>query len=308
MITAFARSPAVDNAPDPVQQIARFMRGASFETTRLTAADLEALKSDLPPGSRIYVAAIPSQPLDAQFGVVASLKAHGFDPVPHVAARSFASPAVLDETMARFAETGVRTVLVIGGDREEPAGTFRSALEVIESGIIQNRGITEIGIAGYPEGHPRIPPVEIDRQREAKIEAAEQTGLRVHIVTQFAFSAEPIVSWLARLRDLGVDHPVRIGLAGPTSLTTLMRYAAICGVKASVQGLARNAGLVKNLFGNTAPDGVVRPLASVSDRFGEIAPHVYSFGGLGKTVRWTAAVAAGRIRLDGASGFSVEPP
>jgi methylenetetrahydrofolate reductase (NADPH) len=293
---------------NPVQEIARFMRRASFEATRLTPADIEALKADLPAGARIYVASIPTQPLDVQLDVVLRLKAHGFEPVPHVAARNFASAAVLDEALARFADAGVRTVLVIGGDRAEPAGTFHSALEVIDSGLMQNRGITEIGISGYPEGHPRIPPVELDRHRAAKIEVAQQTGLRVHIVTQFAFSAEPIIAWLSRLRDLGIDHPVRIGLAGPTSLTTLMRYAAICGVKASVQGLARNAGLVKNLFGNTAPDGVVRPLADIGDRFGDIAPHIYSFGGLGAAVRWTAAVAAGRIRLDGANGFTVEAP
>jgi methylenetetrahydrofolate reductase (NADPH) len=300
--------PAVKTVSDPRAQIAQFMRAASFETTRMTPADLEALKSDLPGGARVYVAAIPTAPLAEQLSVVSSLKANGFEPVPHVAARNFASAAVLDGALAHFAEAGVRTALVIGGDRAEPAGTFHSALEVIESGLLQSHGIAEIGIAGYPDGHPRIPPTDLDRLLAAKIEAAEQTGLRVHIVTQFAFSSEPIVAWLSRLRDLGIDLPVRIGLAGPTSLTTLMRYAAICGVKASVQGLARNAGLVKNLFGNTAPDGVVRPLSEVADRFGEVAPHIYSFGSLGKAVRWTAAVAAGRIRLDGASGFSVEPP
>lgn len=293
---------------DAVQQIARFMSRASFETTKLSPADLEALKSDLRPGAHVYVAAIPTHPFDDQLGVVKTLKDNGFEPVPHITARTFASAAVLDQAVGHFADVGVRTALVIGGDRDEPAGTFRSALEVIESGIIQNRGIKDIGISGYPEGHPRIPPEEIDRHRAAKIEAAQETGMRVHLVTQFAFSAEPIVAWLSRMRDLGIDVPVRVGLAGPTSLTMLMRYAAICGVKASVQGLARNAGLVKNLFGNTAPDGVVRPLAEVADRFGEVAPHVYSFGGLGKAVRWTAAVAAGRFRLDGVSGFTVEAP
>ena len=41
-------------------------------------------------------------------------------------------------------------------DRDAPAGPFRSALEVIETGLLPSRGITEVGIAGYPEGHPRI--------------------------------------------------------------------------------------------------------------------------------------------------------
>src|SRR6185436_13565286 len=110
-------------------------------------------------------------------------------------------------------------------DRAEPAGPFRGALEAIDSGLIARSGITEIGISGYPDGHPRIAPHELDRLLAAKLEAAAQTGLAADIVTQFSLDATPIVAWVKRLRDQGVDHPVRIVLAGPTSLTTLMRFA-----------------------------------------------------------------------------------
>ena len=40
---------------------------------------------------------------------------------------------------------------------------------------------------------------------------------------------------------------------------------------------------------------------------GRVAPHFYSFGGLGATARWCAAVAAGRIELDRDDGFAVTP-
>src|SRR6516165_9784126 len=53
-------------------------------------------------------------------------------------------------------------------------------------------------------------------------------GLAVHIVTQFGFDAQAILQWIARLREFGVEHPVRIGLAGPTNLATLLRYAQRC--------------------------------------------------------------------------------
>jgi methylenetetrahydrofolate reductase (NADPH) len=165
-------------------------------------------------------------------------------------------------------------------------------------------------LAGYPEGHARVASSEIARALAAKIEAAEQTGLSVHIVSQFAFSAAPIIDWVKRLRDTGFEQRIRIGLAGPTSLSALIRFASICGVKGSVQGLARNAGLVKQMFGKTAPDAPVRALAAAwaDGELGDVAPHFYSFGGLGATARWVAAVAAGRIRLEGAEGFSVAPP
>jgi hypothetical protein len=39
-----------------------------------------------------------------------------------------------------------------------------------------------------------------------------------------------------------------------------------------------------------------------------VAPHIFSFGGLAAAARWAAAAAAGRITLDRADGFRVEPP
>ena len=86
-----------------------------------------------------------------------------------------------------------------------------------------------------------------------------------------------------------------------------MRYARRCGVRASTQGLARNAGLIKHLLGAAAPDGIVRALveANRDGELGDIAPHLFSFGGIGATARWAAAAAAGRIRLD-REGFAVE--
>ncbi len=100
---------------------------------------------------------------------------------------------------------------------------------------------------------------------------------------------------------------MRIGLAGPTSLTTLMRYAKRCGVRASTQGLARNAGLLKHMLGAAAPDAIIRALieANRDGDLGEIAPHLFSFGGIGATAKWGANAAAGRITLD-RDGFSVE--
>ena len=66
------------------------------------------------------------------------------------------------------------------------------------------------------EGHPRIGEVELNRALGDKIAAAEATGLAVEIVTQFCFDAGAILDFVARLRSFGFEHPVRVGLAGPT--------------------------------------------------------------------------------------------
>jgi methylenetetrahydrofolate reductase (NADPH) len=297
--------PAADTAS---AAIAAFMRGCSLEATRPNAEDVRAIAAAAPAGTPVYLSAVLARPQEEVVEQAARVRAAGLDPVPHLAVRNFASAEALRRFLDRLTgEAGVRRVLVIAGDRAEPAGPFHGALEAIDSGLITRSGIREIGISGYPDGHPRIADHELGRLLAAKLEAAQQTGLRVHIATQFCLEAGPILAWLPRLRDLGIDHPVRIGLAGPTSLAALMRYARRCGVRASALGLARNAGLMKRLLGVAAPDTIVRALAEANadGRLGDVAPHLFSFGGTGATARWAQAAAAGRITLD-REGFGVE--
>jgi methylenetetrahydrofolate reductase (NADPH) len=295
--------------PELTRGIATLVRGFSIEATRPTTSDVELLKQAAAGGTAVYLSAVPTRPHQELIDAAIRICAAGFDPVPHLAARNFANVGALTDVVTELTQKArVRRVLMIAGDREQPAGTFRSAIEVIETGLLPNLGIAEIGIAGYPDGHPRIAPETLDRSLAVKIESAEQTGLKVHIATQFAFSADPILSWVRRLRERGFDHPVRIGLAGPTNLTTLLRYAQRCGVKASAQGLARQAGLAKHLFGASAPDGLITALAHGrhEQALGDIALHFFSFGGIAATARWAAATSDGRIMLEG-GGFRVEP-
>jgi methylenetetrahydrofolate reductase (NADPH) len=304
-----AESAQLPSQSSPRECIAAFMARASFEATRPTLSDIEALRTAIVPKTPIYISAVPRREVAAQIDIAASLAAAGFEPVPHIAARRFASGAELDRHLGRLTEeAGVRRVLVIGGDLATPAGPFFAAIEVIDSGLLQSRGIVEVGIAGYPDGHPRLGATELDRALAAKVEAAAETGLAVHIVTQFGFSAPAILSWIARLRDQGIDLPVRIGLAGPTTLSGLLHYARLCGVTASAQGLMRHSGLAKQLFGMVRPDALLRPLAEAMARRTCVAPHIFSFGGLAAAARWAAAAAAGRITLDRTDGFTVEPP
>jgi methylenetetrahydrofolate reductase (NADPH) len=292
------------------QAIVDFMRGYSLEATRPTAADLAALRDVTPAGTLVYLSAVPSRPNEELVEAAAAVRAGGFEPVPHLAARGFASRDALGGLLARLAQSaGVRQALIVAGDHAQPHGPYGTAIDVIESGALAEHGMTEIGVAGYPDGHPRIPDYELARFLAAKVEAAEATGLPAHIVTQFGFDAQAILRWVEKLRNDGIDRPVRIGMAGPTSAAALLRFARRCGVAASAQSLARHVGLAKHVFSRAAPDQLIRALASAcrEGALGQVAPHFYSFGGLGATARWCAAIAAGHVELDGADGFGVMP-
>ena len=310
MITTLTpKSPGAALATPVVGNIRAFLDGFTIETTRPKDSDIAAMQGITAPGTQVYVSAIPTRPVSELADQSAIVRKGGFEPVPHLAVRNFASRDELSGVLARLqSEAAVRRVLVISGDRADPAGPYSASLEVIESGILQRHGITEIGIAGHPDGHPTVANDVMQRALAAKIEAAEQSGLKADIVTQFSFDAPGMIRWVKTIRDRGIEARIWLGLAGPTNLTTLLKYAQRCGVKASVGGVTRNAGLVKHLFGTSAPDALVRALAdeNATGSLGDVGAHFFSFGGVGATARWAAHAAQGRIRLEG-DGFSVEP-
>jgi methylenetetrahydrofolate reductase (NADPH) len=296
---------------DEVAAIGSFVRSFSVEATRPSADDVAALRAIVAPGTPVYISAVAHRPLDEIVDAAARLRQAGLEPVPHLAVRNFTDAHELEAFLARLrGEADVHRLLVIAGDRDQPAGDFRRSVEVIDGGILQRHGIRDIGVAGYPDGHPRIPQHDLDVALADKVAAAEAVGIGVHVVTQFCFDPAAILAWVRRLRSFGMEHPVRIGLAGPTSLSTLLRYAQRCGVRASAQALARQTGLMRQLFAMSAPDPLVRALAEAraSGLTGEIAPHFFSFGGLARSARWAQAVADGRIELQPGEGFRVDPP
>jgi methylenetetrahydrofolate reductase (NADPH) len=303
-MAALAPVPAANLSP-AVARIAGFVQNFSVEATRPSDADIAAL-AVLPRGTRIYISAVPHRAADESISAAIRLRAAGLEPVPHVAVRNFVSADALDDFLARLnGEAEVRRVLVIAGDRAD-CGPFRSAADAIDSGLFRRRGIRALGIAGYPEGHPKIGNDALFKALAEKIAAAEATGLTVEIVTQFCFDARAILDYVARLHAFGFEQPLRIGLVGPTSLSALLRYAGRCGVRASAQALARRSGMLRQIFALTVPDDLIRALAEAAPA--GVHAHFFSFGGLPATARWAQAVADGRIALDGMTGFTVAPP
>jgi len=181
------------------------------------------------------------------------------------------------------------------------SGAFPDALAVIQKGRLRELGFEAIAIGGYPEGHPRIAQAVLEAALDKKIAAARAAGLSVSIVSQFSFSAERILAWLRQLRACGISVPVKVGLAGPASLTALLRYAKRCGVSASLRGLM--LGAATGLIGHAGPDPIIAALAAAGDL--AIAPHYFSFGGAVETARYACEAAAGRIAAGCAMAQSI---
>jgi methylenetetrahydrofolate reductase (NADH) len=266
-----------------------FARRFSLEATRPSAAEIAQLATILPSATPVYVTAVPTAAPEETVGAATALRKAGLEPVVHIAARRLASAELLQDLLRRLTgEAGVRRLLVIGGD-VEATGPFADALAVIQKGRLPDAGIAEIGIGGYPEGHPRIASERLEVSLDEKIASATAQGLRVHIVSQFSFSGENIIAWLKKLRAGGITHPVKVGLAGPTSVTALIRFAKRCGVNTSLRGLM--SGAATALIGNVGPDRIIDMLSAAKAEIGDACPHYYSFGGVVATARYARAMA-----------------
>ena len=297
----------MEETPDR-QGIVRIARNCSIEITTRDPSEIDACRECLEPGTDVYISMPPGQTYSGELAVAASIRRAGFNPVPHVAARTFATLSMLDDYLARaVSEAGVTKVLVIGGDRDRPAGPFHSSLQLLEAGLFQKHGIRHIGIAGYPEGHPRIAEVDLDRALADKCELARRERLDLHIVTQFCFDAAPIRDWCERIRARGIMLPVRVGLAGPASITTLLRFAMRCGIGNSVRAIKNRGESLVRLINDTGPDAVLRDLAGIAaDRVPPVEIHMFSFGGFARTARWIRSVSEGRFEFaPDKPGFSV---
>ena len=262
----------------------------SLEATRPTLNELRELAGVLEPATRLYLSAVAKQSMVELAATATQVRQAGLEPVPHVAARRLASATALKGLLKQLREEAdVRRLLIIGGDRDSPEGPFHDALAVIRGGALRQAGIEEIGLAGYPDGHPRIAAEEIEQALDAKIAAASIAGLRVYIVSQFCFDPPRIVAWLRRLRAGGIRQPVEVGVVGPTSLPSLLRFAARCGVRTSARALL--SGTAGSLLGQVAPDEIIAALTDAGAAIGEVSPHYFSFGGSVRTARYAREMA-----------------
>lgn len=272
------------------------LASASIEVTPREPGVAQTLREHFAAGTDVHVTFLPDDSPDKAAETCARLRQAGFNPIPHLTARNFTDRDLLARQLARLRdEAQVTRALVIAGDVDRPRGAFSSSVEVIETGLLESHGVRTVLLAGHPEGHPAVDSATLDAALIEKVAAARRHGLKPEIVTQFCFEAEPVVRWLTHLRSLGIDAPVRIGVAGPASTASLLKFAMRCGVGNSLRALRTRGGAMTKLMGDTTPDALLSDLGRAlhGADFGAIAGiHLYMFGGVRKTADWLKGARA----------------
>ncbi|HZF15129.1 MAG TPA: hypothetical protein VE046_04210 [Steroidobacteraceae bacterium] len=294
-------------SPDDLKsRIIDFVGQASTEVTPHDENLLPDLPQYLPAGASVYVAHLPKSDVRDVVRLCAQLVKLGFSPCPHIAARQVLSEAGLRAELNQLRESGVTQLLLIAGDNKSPAGPFSSTIEILDSGIITDAALRSVGVAGHPEGNRTIGPSRLKEALDAKQGFAERSGIDMRLVTQFGFNPGAVIDWARELGEQGIRLPVHVGLAGPTPLPKLIRFAMRCGIGASLTGLMRNTSAMSNLARMaTTPDemitGIIRGLAA-NPGLGIVKPHFFCFGGLIETVAWIRSVREGKFEIPGDTG------
>jgi methylenetetrahydrofolate reductase (NADPH) len=285
-------------SPEVARAAAELVACGSLEMGADTPEEARRIAGILPAGTPVYVNHLPKRNLGAALDTLVALRQANLEPVPHMAARRIFSRAEAKDFVAKAVRrAGVSKILLIAGDVPEPLGPYADSAALLAEDFLGSSGLTQVGLAGYPEGHPRIATAVLNQALGHKLELAARHGLKANLVTQFSFAPNRIVAYCAEVARRAPGVPVYVGLAGPANPVALMRYAQRCGVSASLRALQAEGIRAVRLFTHLDPTEQLMALASHirSGSTGNVVGvHLYSFGGVARTAEWMNARITGR--------------
>jgi len=276
-------SQAVTKPDDGVRQL---LTSARFELMPFESFEEEI--THLPAGATIAITTSPQLGIDATVERTEQAREQGFEVSPHIAARYVEDRDHLDDIASRLKAAGVEDIFVPGGDREEPAGAFESAHDLLVALDDLGYEFDEVGITGYPEGHDFLDEETLADAMDRKAPYA------TYIVTQLCYDPETVVEWIERIRERGVDLPVEVGIPGVMKYQRLMEISQKVGVGDSIEFLRKTTGIlgfVRQLVGSRGtyePDALVDGLAPYvgDDHYGLRGIHIYTFNQTPDTEDW----------------------
>jgi methylenetetrahydrofolate reductase (NADPH) len=228
--------------------------------------------------NEVYITMIPGANCRDTIEAANVIQAAGKQAIPHIAARSFSGPEVLEICLSGLQDAGIKRVLLIGGGVPEPAGKYASVMDLLKTGLFAEYGINSFDFAGHPEGNPDDPKSEYHMLE--KLQWTKEREFSSRIVTQWSLDAKKTNNWISDLREKGVSNPIHIGVPGPSTVKSLIRFAKVCGVKASTQVLRKQGLNISKLMFVNKPDKIISELSGYDQL------HLYPFGGIAKSAAW----------------------
>ena len=259
------------------KHISNLLKKIMIDSIEVTKPDYEYLFELKKYLKDIYITMIPGD-VDGMPSYVDLAKRLYLNPIPHISVRNIQNYEHLNSILGYC---DVEDILLIGGDREWGIGKLQNVIDVIESNIFDyNANIKRVGIAGFPE--PNV--FSSEQIMYDKINALKDKGIEPYIVTQFCFDNEVIENWVLKVRGK-TDCKIKIGIAGPMNILSLINLALKCGVGNSIRALKNQHSLLAHSYGNYNPEKLLQTLEKVKNEK-NIYFHLFACGGKNKTLKW----------------------
>lgn len=245
----------------------------------------------LPANATVSVTCSPVKGIDATIELSDRISAAGHRAIPHIAARLVTSPAHTAQIAKWLKEGRYRTLFLVGGDAETPAGTYADAASFLRDLLEMDHGLSTIGVTSYPDGHALISDQLIQEALFTKQQLLAEAGIDGYASTQMCFDPETIERWLVRVRKDGFKMPIHLGIPGSISQTKLITMGARLGIGASLRYLKKNRSAVSRLVspGGYDPNGLLEPLGPRFDELDVTGLHCFTFNQVESTRKWQQA-------------------
>jgi len=222
----------------------RLLENARYEVLP-TASIEDTLLEHVPRDRTITVTASPSKGLESTFELAERLAGHGYEVVPHVAARMVSGRTELAEIAERLTGKGITKIFVPGGDAD-PVGDYPDSVSLLEDLVALGKPFEHVGVTGYPESHPTI-------SDDLTVQSMwDKRRYATHVVSNLTFDPAAVRDWVRRLRTRGITMPLLLGIPGPVERTKLLAMATRIGVGESTRFLSKHKGTFARL---AAPGG-----------------------------------------------------
>ena len=252
----------------------------------------------LPPAAGVSVTCSPTRGVAATPQLTEELLRRGHRPVPHLAARTVTDRQHAAAIATWLRGNGLGEVFVIAGDAKRAHGPYPDALSLLRELLDHDPGLTRVGVAAYPDGHPFIAGAALTAALHAKQELLAAAGVAATATTQMCFDASTVTRWLTAERARGLTMPVDLGIPGVVDRSRLLSLGVRLGVGTSLRYVRKHRATMAAMIGGFDPSGLAADLVAATAGLGVTGLHAFTFNAVAPTVAWQRDVVGGAAAAD----------